>query len=156
MRIFFASDHAGFEMKGKLIPFVQRLGFEVEDLGPKEFNPEDDYPVTIEKAAIEIFKDPENSRAIILGKTGEGEATVANRFPNVRAGVYYGGNTEIIKLSREHNDSNVLSLGAGFLSDSSAEEAVKLWLETTFSGDKRHIRRLEEIDKLEESLYKNP
>lgn len=156
MKIFFASDHAGFELKNKLMEFVKGLGYEAEDLGPYELNPADDYPLSVEKAAIEIFKEPDNARAIVLGKTGEGEATVANRFPNVRAAVFYGGNTDIIRLSREHNDSNILSLAAGFLSGEQAEDAVKLWLETPFSGDERHIRRLEEIDKLEESLYKNP
>ena len=156
MKIYFASDHAGFEMKKDLITFVKKLGFLVEDLGPQELNLEDDYPLIIEKVALEIFKDPENSKAIILGGSGQGEAIVANRFPNVRAVVYYGGQKEIIEASREHNDANILSLGARFLKLEEAKEVVKLWLETKFSGDKRHIRRLEEIDKLEESLYKNP
>lgn len=156
MKIYFASDHAGFEMKKLLVEFVRESGLEVVDLGPNEFDKEDDYPLLIEKAGLEVFKNPEESGAIILGASGQGEAIVANRFPNVRAAVYYGGNTEIIKLSREHNDSNILSLGARFLSEKEAEEAVRLWLSTPFSGDKRHIRRLEEIDKLEESLYKNP
>lgn len=156
MKIYFASDHAGYELKNVLFEFVRDLGFEVSDLGPHTLDPKDDYPLTIEKAAIQIFNDPENSRAIILGKTGEGEATVANRFPNTRACVYYGNNLDIIKLSREHNDSNILSIGAGFLSPDEAKEAVRLWLHTDFSGDSRHKRRLEEIDKLEESLYKNP
>lgn len=156
IKLYFASDHAGFELKNKLIEFVKELGYDAQDLGPDEYEPHDDYPLTIEKAAIEIFKDPDSSRAVILGKSGQGEATVANRFPNVRATVFYGGDMDIIKLSREHNDSNILSLGAGFLSEEYAKEALKLWLETPFSGDKRHIRRLEEIDKLEESLYKNP
>lgn len=166
MKIFFASDHAGFEMKGLLVEFVKGLGFEVADLGPMELDPNDDYPPEIEKVGLEVFKDYENSKGIILGGSGQGEAIVANRFPNVRAVVFYGptfapasagkGNLDIIKLSREHNDSNVLSLGARFLSLAEAQEAVKLWLETPFSGDKRHIRRLEEIDKLEESLYLKP
>lgn len=156
MKIFLASDHAGFEMKNILVDFIKELSFEVEDLGPEELNPEDDYPLLIEKAGLEVFKNPEEAKAIILGGSGQGEAIVANRFPNVRAVVYYGSNLEIIKLSREHNDANVLSLAARFLSEEEAKEAVKLWLQTSFSGDKRHIRRLEEIDKMEESLYKNP
>ena len=156
MKIYFASDHAGFEMKNLLVAFVKETGLEVVDLGPEKFDKEDDYPLLIEKAGLEVFKNPEDSGAIILGSSGQGEAIVANRFPNVRAVVFYGGNTEIIKLSREHNDSNILSLGAKFLTPNEAKEAVRLWLETSFSGDKRHIRRLEEIDKLEESLYKNP
>ena len=156
MKIYFASDHAGFEMKKLLVAFVKEAGLEVIDLGPEEFDESDDYPLFIEKAGLEVFKNPDDSGAIILGSSGQGEAIVANRFPNVRAVVFYGGNMEIIKLAREHNDSNILSLGAHFLSEKEAKEAVKLWLNTPFSGDKRHIRRLEEIDKLEESLYKNP
>jgi len=156
MKVYFASDHAGFKMKEALLKFVKGLGFEVEDLGPKELNPEDDYPLLIESAGLQIFKHYKNAKAIILGASGQGEAIVVNRFPNVRAAVFYGGKRDIIKLSREHNDANILSLGANFIDLEEAEEVVKLWLETPFSGDKRHIRRLEEIDELEESLYINP
>ncbi len=156
MIIYFASDHAGFELKSELLKFVKNLGYAVEDLGPLTLNPNDDYPVFMEKAALEVFKDPEGAKAIIIGGSGQGEAIVANRFPNVRAAVFYGGNMDIVKLSREHNDANILSLGARFVSKEEAEEAVKLWLETKFSGDRRHLRRLEEIDQMEEELYKNP
>lgn len=156
MKIFFASDHAGFEMKKALVEFVGGLGFEAIDLGPKEFKEGDDYPLEVEKVGMEVFKDPEGSKGIILGGSGQGEAIVANRFPNVRAVVYYGGEKEIIKLSREHNDANVLSIGARFVTEKEAKEAVELWLKTEFSEESRHIRRLREIDKMEESLYKNP
>lgn len=156
MKIYFASDHAGFEMKSNLIEFVKELGFDVFDLGPHTFDPSDDYPPEIEKVGLEIFKDSENSRGIVIGGSGQGEAIVSNRFPDVRAIVYYGSNLEIIKLGREHNDANVLSLGARFISIDEAKEAIKLWLGTSFSGDDRHIRRLREIDKIEEYLYKNP
>ncbi len=156
MKIYFASDHAGFQMKNALVEYVKELGFEAEDLGPKEFNPGDDYPLEIEKVGLEIFKNPDGAKGVVLGASGQGEAIVANRFPNVRAAVFYGGNTEIINLSREHNDANVLSLGAKFIETEEAKKVLKLWLETAFSGDKRHVRRLEEIDKMEESLYKNP
>lgn len=156
MKIYFASDHAGFEMKNVLATFVKSLKYEVFDLGPMTLDPNDDYPIFIEKAALEIYNNPQSSRAIIIGGSGQGEAIVANRFPNVRAAVYYGGEEEIIKLSREHNDANVLSLGARFLSIDEAKSAVELWLKTPFSKESRHIRRLKEIDEMEESLYKNP
>lgn len=146
MKIYFASDHAGFEMKNVLIEFVKELGFEVEDCGAYEMNPEDDYPNFIKKAAQAVSNDPENSKAIILGSSGQGEDMVADKFPNVRSAEYYGGNLEIIKLSREHNDANVLSLGARFLSLSEAKEAVKLWLETSFSNEERHKRRISQIE----------
>jgi ribose 5-phosphate isomerase B len=161
MKIYFASDHAGFEMKGKLLEFVKELGFEVEDCGACELNPNDDYPEFIKKAAQGVSEDeisnPGNSRAIILGGSGQGEAIVANRFPNVRAVVFYGpasaspssratAGEKIVKLSREHNDANVLSLGARFLNIEEAKEAVKLWLETPFSNEERHIRRINKIE----------
>lgn len=146
MHIYFASDHAGFEMKNSLIEFVKGLGFEVEDCGAFELNPEDDYPEFIKKAAKAVSEDPENAKAIILGSSGQGEDMVADKFPNVRSAEYYGGNLEIIKLSREHNNANTLSLGAKFMSLDEAKEAVKLWLETPFSGEERHQRRNEEIN----------
>ncbi len=146
MKIFFASDHAGFEMKNALMEFVKELGFEAEDCGAYELNEDDDYPEFVKKAAQKISEDPENSKAVILGGSGQGEAMVANRFPNVRAAIFYGGNKDIIKLSREHNDANVLSLGSRFLSLDEAKEAVKLWLETGFSDEERHKRRILEIE----------
>lgn len=146
MKILFASDHAGFELKRELMPVVEALGFEVEDKGPFELKADDDYPDFIAPAAAEVSRDPENSRAIIIGGSGEGEAMVANRFTFVRAAVYYGGNLEIIKLSREHNNANVLSLAARFLKSDEAKEAVTLWLTIPFLGDERHRRRIEKID----------
>lgn len=147
MKVIFASDHAGFEYKRELIPFVEALGFEVEDKGPQALDADDDYPDFIGPAAEEVSRDPENVRGIILGASGQGEAIVANRFRGVRATVYYGGNLEIIKLSREHNNANMLSLSARFLSIDDAKEAVKLWLTTPFMGEERHLRRIGKIDE---------
>lgn len=154
-KIYFASDHAGFEMKNALVEFVKELGFEVEDCGAYELNPNDDYPEFVKKAAQAVsasnsakatLDKPEAARAIVLGGSGQGEDMVADKFPNVRSAEYYGGNLEIIRLSREHNDANVLSLGARFLSLDEAKEAVKLWLETPFSEEERHKRRISEIE----------
>jgi ribose 5-phosphate isomerase B len=159
MKIYFASDHAGFEMKNELLKFVKELGYEAEDCGAHTFDPNDDYPEFIKMAAQAVSEDPENRKAIILGGSGQGEAIVANRFPNVRAVVYYGirydsnqwfvfikNPFQILKLSREHNDANVLSLAARFISKKEAEKAVQIWLETPFSGDERHRKRINQID----------
>ncbi len=146
MKIYLASDHAGFELKEELISFVKRLDFDVIDCGAYKLNLEDDYPEFIKKAAIEVSKDPINSKAIIIGGTGQGEDMVADKFENVRSAEYYGGNLDIILLSREHNDSNILSLGARFLTTEEAKEAVRLWLQTPFSGEERHIRRIADIN----------
>ena len=98
--------------------------------------------------AEEVFKDPENNRGIIMGGSGQGEAMVANRFNGVRAAVYYAHNLDIIKLSREHNNANILALGARFINNEEAKEAVKLWLETPFTKEERHVRRILKIDNV--------
>lgn len=146
MTIFFASDHAGLELKGALVSFVRdELGYAVEDCGAYEENPEDDYPDFISKAAAAVSEHASEAKAIILGGSGQGEAMVANRYPHVRAVVYYGGHKRIVLLSREHNDANVLSLGARFLTTDEARDAVREWLSTDFSGDARHVRRIKKL-----------
>lgn len=149
--IYLATDHAGFELKEKVKKYLLGMGYEVEDMGAYQFDPNDDYPDFISKAAEALSKDPQN-KAIIFGGSGQGEAMVANKFPGVRAVVYYGNNAEIIKLSRQHNDANILSLGARFVSEEEALKMVKVWLETSFTNDERHLRRIEKIKKIEENL----
>ncbi len=159
MRIFIGSDHAGFELKQKLIPFIESLGHQVTDKGAFAFDEHDDYPDFIIPVAKEVAKDS-SSRGIILGGSGQGEAIAANRVKGVRAAVFYGlpaasrgsaaqagGPLDIVELSREHNDANILSLGARFVSEGEAETAVQLWLETEFSGDERHARRIKKIEE---------
>lgn len=147
--IYLATDHAGFNLKKKIKEFLEKEGYQVKDLGAYEFNKDDDYPDFISKAAEAVSKDP-TSFAIIFGNSGQGEAIVANKFSGVRATVYYG-NMDIIPLTREHNDANVLSLGARFLTEDEAQDAVKLWLETPFTQESRHVRRIEKIKKIEKS-----
>ena len=141
MKIYLGTDHAGFELKEKLKPFFFFFGHEVEDLGAFGFDENDDYPDFITPVAKAVSDSPD-SFGIIFGKSGQGEAMVANRHAGIRAGVFYGGNIELVKLLREHNNSNILSLGAGFISEDEAKEALKIWLETSFSGDERHTRRI--------------
>lgn len=150
--IYLASDHAGFELKEKVKDFLTKEGYQVEDCGAYTFDAEDDYPDFISKAAEAVSKDPENNKAVILGGSGQGEAIVANKFPGVRAAVYYGKAEQMPVLTRQHNDSNILSLGARFLTEGEAIEAVKLFLETSFSNEKRHTRRIEKIKKIEEKI----
>ncbi len=145
MRIFIASDHAGFELKRFLVERLSLAGHDVRDLGAKEFAPEDDYPDFISLVGKEISREPSSVKGIVIGGSGQGEAICANKFYGVRAVVYYGGNTDIVRLSREHNDANVLSLGARFLSATDALNAVNLWLATAFSGDERHKRRIQKL-----------
>ena len=147
MKIYFAADHAGFDLKGELMGYVQdELGYEIEDCGAFHMDEGDDYTDFIGVAARHVGEEAD-TRAIILGGSGQGEAIAANRVKGVRAAVYYGGPAEIVTLSREHNDANILSLGARFLSTEEAKNAVKLWLDTSFSGDERHERRLTHLDQ---------
>lgn len=154
MRVVFAADHAGFELKEHLKPLVASLGHDVADVGAVSFEPTDDYPDYCALAARDVSGDPEGTRAIILGGSGQGEAIVANRFPCVRAIVFNGAPAatrepdvlDEIALSREHNNANVLSLGARFLTDDEAERAVSTWLSTPFRGAERHLRRIKKIE----------
>ncbi len=152
-KIFIASDHAGFELKQSLIPFLRDMGYEVKDFGANEFDAEDDYPDFIAPLAREVSKENGLVPGIIIGGSGQGEAIVANRFPHVRAVVFNGQYRaddnhfvpEEVKTAREHNDANILSLGARFLSEMDAKEAVKTFLTTEFSEDERHVRRLRKL-----------
>ncbi len=144
MIIYLATDHAGFQLKEAIKKFLIKKGYKIKDLGAFKYNPEDDYPDFIRKAGAAISKNPKD-RAIVLGGSGQGEAIVANRFKHVRAAVYYGGPIKIIRLSREHNDANVLSLGARFLKEKEALKIVELWLRTRFSEEGRHKRRIQKL-----------
>jgi len=154
-RIHIGSDHAGFDMKEELKSFLETLEYEVIDHGAYEYDEDDDYPDFIYPVAESVAIDSQ-SFGIILGGSGQGEAICANRIKGIRATVFNGQYEPVdgrevpneIVLSREHNDANVLSLGAKFISIAEAKEAVELWLETDFSGDERHVRRIQKIEKL--------
>ncbi len=140
-KIYIGTDHAGYELKEALKPFLEELGCEVIDKGASELTPEDDYPDYVGPVAAAVAAEP-SAWGIVIGGSGQGEAMVANRIHGVRCAVYYGRNSDIVKMSREHNDANVLALGARFLTIDDTKEVVKLWLSTSFSGDERHVRRL--------------
>ncbi len=158
MKVYFASDHAGFALKNTLINFLQPLGYVIEDCGAFAFDEADDYPAYVAKAAKAVAESTDKMCCgITIGASGQGEAMVANRFKGVRAAVYYGGGREqidasgktfdIIASSRAHNNANVLALGARFLSEEEAKEAVERWLTMPFSGEERHHRRITQIDE---------
>ena len=143
MKIYLGADHAGVGLKAKVKKFLNESAsdYEVEDCGAFSNNPDDDYPDFVSRVAIAVQKDP-HGMGIIFGGSGQGEAMVANRYKGVRATVVYAFDAEIVKLSREHNNANVLSLGARFLKESDALKAVELWLKTSFPKEERHVRRL--------------
>lgn len=146
MKIYVASDHAGFEMKKVLVSHLELMRHEVIDKGPDHLDPTDDYPDFVALVAEGVAETDSNAMGIVIGGSGTGEAIEANRLFGVRAAVYYGGPEEIIKLAREHNGANILSLGARFISEEEAKRAVDLFLETKFSGDERHKRRILKLD----------
>ncbi len=151
MKIYLGTDHAGFKKKEKLKKYLESLDkFEIIDCGAFKYDSTDDYPDFIKPVAESVSKDLKNGNnnlGFIFGGSGQGEAIVANRVKGIRAVVYYGGPIEIIKLSREHNNANILSFGARFLSQKDIIEMTTLWLSTEFTNSDRHIRRIEKIDK---------
>ena len=145
MIIHIATDHAGLELKEKVKSYLSKLDYEVIDHGAYEYDALDDYPDFIFPCAEAVSNDP-NSKGIILGGSGQGEAMAANRVKGVRAAVFYNGPDEIIKLSRQHNDANILSLGARFMSGQEIYKIIELWLSTDFESG-RHKRRIEKLDE---------
>ncbi len=148
--IIVAADHAGFKLKETIKAFLEKKDYTVLDVGAHALVEADDYPVYMADAAMKVASDMKGAtKAILFGGSGQGEAIMANRFPGVRAVVWYGGNEEIVTLSREHNDANILSIGARFVTDAEATEAVETWLTTPFSNEERHARRISQIDSIE-------
>lgn len=149
MKIIIASDHAGYNLKEKLKKYLEQLGITYEDIGPKKFEETDDYPDYVIPAAKKVAKNPKTIKGIVIGGSGQGEAIAANKMKGIRAAVFYGGPLDIVKLSREHNDSNILSLAARFLTEEQAKVAVDTWLKTNFPKEERHIRRIKKIEEFE-------
>lgn len=165
MKVYVATDHAGFALKEIIKASLQKEGYDVEDCGAYTFDKNDDYPDFIKLAAEKVSQDADNGKAIIFGSSGQGEAIVANKYPNVRAVVFYtpvipahtvdvSGRTstdrfEMIRLTREHNNANILSLGANMLTQVDALEAVLLWLKAPFTNEQRHVRRIAKINTIE-------
>ena len=145
MKIHLATDHAGLELKEKVKLYLSDLDYEVIDHGAYEYDALDDYPDFIFPCANAVSNDPE-SKGIILGGSGQGEAMAANRVKGVRAAVFYNGPDEIIKLSRQHNNANILSLGARFMSEKKMYKVIEVWLSTDFESG-RHQRRIEKLDE---------
>jgi len=144
MKIHLATDHAGLELKNIIKEHLENQGHVVIDHGAHEYDALDDYPDFIFPCAKAVAADPK-SRGIILGGSGQGEAMTANRVKGVRAAVFYNGPEEIVKLSREHNNANILSFGSRFITHEKAAEAVDLWLSEPFEGG-RHQQRIEKLD----------
>lgn len=160
-KILLASDHAGFELKEAIQADLLKAGYTVEDIGALYYQADDDYPDFIRPLAERIAQEPE-SIGIIFGGSGQGEAIVANRVPGVRAAVFYGpknpttavdvtgqlsqSDFEIVRLAKMHNNANVLSIGARFVTLNDAKEAINIFIATLYIPEERHDRRITKID----------
>ncbi|MGB4076695.1 MAG: RpiB/LacA/LacB family sugar-phosphate isomerase [Minisyncoccia bacterium] len=154
-KIFIAADHAGFSLKEELKPFLTELGHEVEDCGAHAHVDGDDFPDYVRPCAERVAVT-QGSFGIVIGASGQGEAMAANRIPRVRAAVYYGDPhrtqtdttghiLSLLEAARAHNDANILSLGARFLTKDEAKTAVSTFLATSFGGESHHLRRIEKL-----------
>jgi ribose 5-phosphate isomerase B len=161
MTIAITTDHAGFEALKELKSYLSELGHSYTDFGPSSFRLGDDYPDYIYPAASAVAKG-QCEMGIILGGSGQGEAMAANRIKGVRCALFYGPAVakaavdaegdqstdpyEILKLSREHNHANVLSLAARFLNMDEMKQAISVWLGTDYNQEERHVRRVSKLD----------
>lgn len=142
MRVYLGSDHAGFELKTALIEWLGQAGHQAVDCGPAGYDPQDDYPVYVMRAASAVTADPD-SLGIVIGGSGNGEQIAANKITGIRAALAWS--VETARLARLHNDANVLSLGARMHPVADAVGFAQVFVETAFSGESRHARRLEMI-----------
>jgi ribose 5-phosphate isomerase B len=148
VRVYLGSDHAGFELKASLVQWLTEAGHEPVDCGPASYVPDDDYPVYVMRAASSAVADP-GSLGIVIGGSGNGEQIASNKVRGVRAALAWS--TETARLARLHNNANVLSLGAREYSIDDAVSFAKVFVETAFSEEPRHARRLEMIAEYEQT-----
>jgi ribose 5-phosphate isomerase B len=148
MRVHLGADHAGFELKARLVGWLRAGGHEPVDHGPAERDAQDDYPPYVIAAAVAVAAEP-GSFGIVIGGSGNGEAIAANKVRHVRAALAWS--LETARLAREHNDANVISIGARMHSVEEAIALVDLFLTTGFSADPRHARRIAMIADYEET-----
>lgn len=148
MHVYLGSDHAGYELKQHLAGALARQGYQVVDVGPHQFDPDDDYPPFCLTAAARAVGDP-GSLAVVIGGSGNGEQIAANKVAGARAALAW--NTETARLAREHNDANVVGIGARMHSLAEATTIVETFLATPYSGSDRHSRRINQIAAYEES-----
>jgi len=139
MRIYLGSDHAGFELKNHLVARLKELGHEPVDCGPYEYVATDDYPPCVMAAAKNAVDEP-GSLAVVIGGSGNGEVIAANKVPGTRAALVWS--EETATLARQHNDANVISVGARMHPVEDATRFVELFVATPFSQDPRHVRRI--------------
>ncbi|SDG31536.1 ribose 5-phosphate isomerase B [Sinosporangium album] len=142
MRVYIGADHAAYELKNHLVSWLKDQGHEVTDCGPFVYDEQDDYPAFVLRAAEGVAGD-EGSLGVVLGGSGNGEQMAANKVRGIRAALVW--NDDTAKLAREHNDANVISVGARMHSEEDATRFVRLFLATPYSGAERHSRRIAQL-----------
>lgn len=151
MRVHIATDHAGLELKNTLNEHLRGRGYEVIDHGAYEYHPEDDYPEFVIKAAEALVKDRQagvQALGVVFGGSGNGEQIAANKVHGVRAALVW--NDATAQLAREHNDANIISIGARQHSEEEVLRLIDLFLTTAFSSEARHVRRIQQIADYEQ------
>jgi ribose 5-phosphate isomerase B len=146
MRVYLGSDHAGYELKSHLVNYLAKQGYEVVDVGPHVYDPEDDYPAFCLNTGAKVVAD-EGSLGIVIGGSGNGEQIAANKIAGVRSALAW--KVEIAQLARQHNDSNVLAIGARQHTLDEASAMAEAFLTTPFSGNERHARRIAQLAEYE-------
>ena len=145
--LYIGSDHRGYNLKETLKIYLRELNCVFDDLGAKELIPDDDYPDYALMVAQKVAENPDENRGILICGAGVGVDIVANKIKGIRSALCF--DIKQAQASRNDDNTNVLSLSADFISEDLAKEIVKIWLETPFSGDDRHARRIEKIKKIE-------
>ena len=148
MRVYLGSDHAGFELKQHLVTHLKAAGHDVVDVGPYRYDPEDDYPPYCLATGAKVVEDP-GSLGVVIGGSGNGEQIAANKIKGVRAALAW--NAEIARLTRLHNDANVVGIGARMHTVEDASTIVEAFLATEFSGEERHARRIALLTEYEKT-----
>jgi ribose 5-phosphate isomerase B len=146
VRVHIGGDHAAFELLNDLVTFLEGEGHDVTNHGPHQYDAVDDYPVFVLRAAAAVAADP-GSFGVVLGGSGNGEQMAANKVDGIRAALCY--DDELARLAREHNDAQVISIGARMNTVEQARSMVRVFLDTPFSGDPRHVRRIDMVSAYE-------
>lgn len=143
--LYLGGDHAGFKLKEKLKPWLDKKGFKLKDFGPSEYNKLDDYPDFVIPLARAVARN--KVRGLIIAGSGQGENIAANKIKGIKCALYHGGSTKIVHTGRSHDDANILAFGSRFVSESEAKRAIDIFLKTKFDGG-RHARRVKKVSKI--------
>ena len=148
MRVHIGSDHAGFELKAHLLAHLASLGHDVVDVGPATYNAGDDYPPYCIATGLAVLAEP-GTLGIVIGGSGNGEQIAANKVPGIRAALAW--NVDTAKLARQHNNAQIVAIGARQHSLEEAAEFAAAFVAEPFSEDPRHQRRIDEVAKYEQT-----